>query len=1102
MKWVLVMALNLVSQFFLHAEYDFGFASPFLDNRTVKTFWDDVANQFAVKLYDVNGTLVAEPTTGPTVSTAGNSRGTRLLHLREFGYSYCEGLNLNRFFHNNSSGQSTTQEIRLVFPYARREIINNHFSCEVHVCLIEFDLTYTQITPDSGSGDGSVEVKATTNATDVRFTRNPTATYATATPSVAGVYTFTNLSAGTYTIYAIDEFNCKASIIVVVLSSEALYFTKWRLQYQDLLGRLTRVDIEERRNPIEITNGNFYDTLDPATSEGAGNAWTWTGAFSGAAYNTLPSSLSPTAKLRIPFATTRGVTYRFELAVRGTDGGGGSGDYTDWKLYLTDGIDYSTVVTQANIGLGNEVFIVEVTAVTDQPYIEVTAEANNVAGQDREILLLRIKNITEEEPETITIVKGGANPFVLSWAGLAETNIFTPVIASVATISLISETDFMFLDLFTQDERKYRVKQYKDTGSGLELKWVGFVLPMAYSEPYDTEENYEVTITANDQLGNLKDIDFSDDSGNPFVGTMSCLDAICAILRKTDIHLNVRESVNIFETTMQTDAEDSAIQQAFFDALVYQEKTCEEALQALLVTYGARLYQAEGYWHIELIEQRGSSSIAYREFEITGQYSSNGTLSPVVNIKQATATSRAVLRDRSGIISIMPSYGKLLFRLITNSTNNLLRTGKFEPTDLVNNQFLGWSFDLTNGAGVAFGLETLEKPINDSTTALFIDFTNVNDEREIILLAEEFDLEALNGPTLVFKMDVLFRPHFREIFSYIDISIKIGDRRVNNDYTASSLSTDALVDDEYIRYYIDTALEWKTIEKKIYTTRRQFNVELVGPVNIKIRVGNNPQYDYASITALRAQVTDDNFEIIQNANRVKVLDDTVFRTYTLERGTDADNSPEVIRPDDFNASTNAYVWKLNKSLQIPDENYLLAGVLIDNVVFTLDNSSFPPEIIIEKTINENIKDTFEIDLYHADLVASELASIDVDENSKRAFKSYLRLNSGVPTVLWKRSYEDEQRALLDVVLRMYQGQITRPSFKLSGSFYSDVYPSMFHSFLEARMIKYFIANSLAIQDKMCSFDAELIELRTGAAGEPPTPETYEFTEEFTTEFDA
>lgn len=137
----------------------------------------------------------------------------------------------------------------------------------------------------------------------------------------------------------------------------------------------------------DLVNGSFIATLDPSTSEGVGNAWAWTGAFSGSAINNLPASLAPTQRLRMPLPIKSGLNYKFELTVRNNDGGGGAGNFTDLKLYLTDGIDFSNVVVEPNLPLGVSIFEVELVATKNWPYVEITLEANNVAGQLREIVI-------------------------------------------------------------------------------------------------------------------------------------------------------------------------------------------------------------------------------------------------------------------------------------------------------------------------------------------------------------------------------------------------------------------------------------------------------------------------------------------------------------------------------------------------------------------------------------------------------------------------------------------------------------------------------------------------------------------------------------------
>lgn len=191
-----------------------------------------------------------------------------------------------------------------------------------------------------------------------------------------------------------NHYTCVADAPVcdLVISSEVSITSASSPTSND--GALTVTATSSAGGSNTIENGDFYDELDPASSVGSGNAWTWSGAFSGCAFNELPASLSPTQRLRIPYQTIGGVTYEFELSTRSNNGGGGAGNYTDWKLYLTDGLDFSNVQTEANKPLGTSVFTITITPSSDMPYIEITAEANNVAGQLREVLVLKIDKIS------------------------------------------------------------------------------------------------------------------------------------------------------------------------------------------------------------------------------------------------------------------------------------------------------------------------------------------------------------------------------------------------------------------------------------------------------------------------------------------------------------------------------------------------------------------------------------------------------------------------------------------------------------------------------------------------------------------------------------
>jgi hypothetical protein len=65
----------------------------------------------------------------------------------------------------------------------------------------------------------------------------------------------------------------------------------------------------------------------------------------------------------------------------------------------------------------------------------------------------------------VTEVCGDADPFILKYNGSGEINKFTPIIPSEARLTIMSETNFQFRDLFSEDERKYQVRYYKDYGN-------------------------------------------------------------------------------------------------------------------------------------------------------------------------------------------------------------------------------------------------------------------------------------------------------------------------------------------------------------------------------------------------------------------------------------------------------------------------------------------------------------------------------------------------------------------------------------------------------------------------------------------------------------
>ena len=1021
------MALQQIGQFTNRESYD----GTYTQGRIVKCVYDDVLDSIRVYLYESDGTLVGEQVSGPFLTTLRRS-------YQDNNYSFCNSGTLSSFY-MSETGRNTID----IYPYCARKDVPNHWSCSLVSCDISFNVVATSIVEDSGASDGEITVFASTSYGAPRFSLDQNATFETASIATDNSYTFTGLAAASYTIYAIDENQCRAQLTVIITTQEYNYSTLLRMEFDDVFNRgVYRIDIEEK-------------------------------------------------------------------------------DYTG----------------------------------------------------------------------SITEVCGGAKPSELSWNG-DQYDLFKTIIPSSIDLELLSSSDFQFVSLFTQDERKYRVIRYRDTGAGFNETWRGYLIPSLYSEPYYITSNYIVSITATDQLGDLQYKDFLDDFGNPLNTRISILDAILVILRKTNIKINVWENVNIFAVGMGTtylnfsnnlftdtiypwvniptseggsdfiwssDAAysssvgygtpaisqvrpdknlnwetgsysvtlnvtytgagsggiyiilcgyddalgtnevefgdidvlpvgsgsgeytnvinvtqekkylgvkfarfsgfaaftitiddftintsptfttNSSIQQAFINPRIYYNdngvpQKCDFVLDKLLKSIGSRIYQSDNLWRIELIEQKSESG-DYRIFNINGELQSTGTAYSQLDIKLPDTDTFFI--NRSGLISIHPSYGNFILNIYPFIDNNLLESGEFEEIDIIDDRFKGWTFDLTNGSGISLQYEELSKKRENSLGALRADFSNsVDSGKYVVIKADEFTLDSISGPTLVFSFDVFVRPFYEGFYSYIDYSIKIGDNYVQlGDSPNPGTDSIHLIDSEYIRVYLDDVYTWKEVKKEINSVSIFANEiqELSGPVIVKIRIDNNPIYDFASLAALKAAGTTAYY---RTQTKQRALDTDRVRFYEMEFSTEAESSPDILSPDDQGGmGIPDRRWILKKTIAIPDDGeFITNNVLIDNVSLSFDQENagtvrkqfgrpwsplfqtvtgiglFREKITYSSEVNPDIKQDFENDIYHTDAM---LDSDDVEDpqdvslNILRITNNYISLNSGVNTTLWGRSYTQD-----------------------------------------------------------------------------------------------
>lgn len=493
----------------------------------------------------------------------------------------------------------------------------------------------------------------------------------------------------------------------------------------------------------------------------------------------------------------------------------------------------------------------------------------------------------------------GSPPILLRMRG-ENSDKFTPILPSEADVNLISNGDFDFSIFFTNYEHTFICIFYKDLGSGLTEIWRGANMPGLYTEPF-VQSPYPVTVTFTDQLGILDEHYFlqtESPTAVNFSGTLSVIQIIALILEKTGLTLPIRSGVNMFDTGMTTTSSDDPLAQAyinvdcFYDEDLTNPKTCQYVLQELLKPFGARIIQAYGYWWILRLDEL-TTTFNYRQFDTAGAYVSNGTFSEVINSSYANDTSRIVLDGGSATMEIIRSYGVIEVDQSTVPFGSILPNYGFEKPFDANTQYgiPDWLFVL-NGANEA---PYITSPGNGGTitneivksVSPYLKVSTIEDLNSLIPTNQCVKVVPSSGvyPTL-------------NAFS-------------EGSYLQSKALTDFTVDplDDFefdIDYFIDLGIGYGTGTPAYMGFR--FCVTIGDWFLCDANEGVTNFNNVNSQSYLKATTTTSvNVGLV-----LSYVDQTNLQpmTYKLIASTATENDPLLVRPNDYNASTNAKQWQL------------------------------------------------------------------------------------------------------------------------------------------------------------------------------------------------
>jgi len=228
---------------------------------------------------------------------------------------------------------------------------------------------------------------------------------------------------------------------------------------------------------------------------------------------------------------------------------------------------------------------------------------------------------------SITTLTPEATPCTINWN---SSDKYQPIVGTNADFQIKYEEANA---LYVEGNRALSVEIQRDAVA----VWYGFVVPGQYFWAFNNPVNF-VTITANDSLGELKNIKFEDGSGDPYYGQEEQAVVIANILLKTGLTLPIWEAVNIFDDNHGQGAAYSALNQTYiYQEQFWDEKTdergnCYEVLENILKNYGASIRQYNSLWLITRINSFSLDTIYWRVFNFSGVYSSNTSSTSFVSI--------------------------------------------------------------------------------------------------------------------------------------------------------------------------------------------------------------------------------------------------------------------------------------------------------------------------------------------------------------------------------------------------------------------------------------------------------------------------------------
>lgn len=368
----------------------------------------------------------------------------------------------------------------------------------------------------------------------------------------------------------------------------------------------------------------------------------------------------------------------------------------------------------------------------------------------------------EENKKRIIIEKDGYTGSIINAVGTAtpitityqqDDDVYQPIIGSNAKINLYVTNDVSYDDLFTPNEREFKITLYYNDGVDYIPYWVGFVIPDAYQESITTKP-FPLSISATDGLGAL-----GGQLHTMIINTRYSLDEIIShCLYKTGLGLGYSSysGLRVSTETTETALTDTDIySDNYFDTNMIP-MDCKKILTSILKQFNLRLYQRRGNKYL---------GVVYPPTFVVSSNAETPIFATIIDIpSDAVPIGNDMVRFTKGALKSIES---------TNTTTKYLNqiiNGAFESGD-----YTGWSSSVSaviNQESVNKGLYAARftQTVSEGTYNVAFYQTNI---MPYIAAETSFNLSfAFNFENDAFPLDLKEYGVYWQLEAYVNSGLK------------------------------------------------------------------------------------------------------------------------------------------------------------------------------------------------------------------------------------------------------------------------------------------------------------------------------------------